>query len=318
MQVLVTGSSGFVGRRLTLKLASDRSVNLIAASRKPIQWPGFNTKTFLHGDLCSELDWREVLAGTDVVVHLAARVHVMQESVADPLGQFRRVNVAATARLAEQAAASGVRRFVYVSSIKVNGESTTDGHPFRSDDPPQPNDPYAMSKWESEVTLHQIAAATGMQVVIVRPPLVYGPGVGANFRAMMQWLLRGVPLPFGSIHNRRSLVALDNLSGLLVTCIRHPNAASRTFLAADGESVSTTQLLKRLARALGRPARLLPVPVAALQGAFSLFGKGEVGKRLCTSLEVDTSEAREVLGWRPTLSVDEGLKIAAHAFLTTR
>jgi UDP-glucose 4-epimerase len=249
------------------------------------------------------------------VVHLAARVHVMHDSAADPLAEFRRVNVKGSLQLARQAAEAGVRRFVYVSSIKVNGEGTEAGRPFRADDAPQPHDPYGISKHEAEVGLHQLAAATGMELVVVRPPLVYGPGVRANFRSMMGWLKRGIPLPFGAIENRRSLVALDNLCDLLVTCTRHPAAAGQTFLAGDGDDVSTTQLLQRLGRALGHPARLVPLPPVVLRRLFGALGKAEIAQRLFSSLQVDISTTRDRLGWQPPIGLDEGLRRAAVAFL---
>jgi nucleoside-diphosphate-sugar epimerase len=277
-----------------------------------------NVETVAVGDLSAESDWRGAVAQTDAVIHLAARVHVMQDQATDPLAEYRRLNVQGSTRLAEQAAAAGVRRFVYVSSIKVNGEATAMLRPFHADDPPAPVDPYGISKWEAEQALHRVAATTGMEVVVVRPPLVYGPGVGANFKSMMKWIHRGVPLPFGAIDNRRSFVALDNLCDLLITCVQHPAANGQIFLAGDGEDVSTTQLLQRLGRALGRPARLLPIPPAILQAAFTLMGKGDVGRRLCDSLQVDIGKARELLAWQPPLSLDDGLARAARAFLADR
>ncbi len=242
----------------------------------------------------------------------------MRDTVAEPLADFRRVNVEGTRQLARQAAAAGVQRFVYVSSIKVNGESTAPGRPFRADDPPQPVDPYGISKHEAEQALREQAATAGMELVVIRPPLVYGPGVRANFRSMMTWLQRGIPLPLGAIDNRRSLVALDNLCDLIVTCVQHPAAAGRTFLAGDGEDVSTTELLQRLGRALGHPARLLPVPPGLLRTTLGLLGKGDIAQRLCSSLQVDISTARELLGWQPPISLDEGLLRAAATFLDQR
>lgn len=249
------------------------------------------------------------------MVHAAARVHVMDDRASDPLAEFRRINVQGTLNLARQAAAAGVRRFVFISSIKVNGEATKLGIPFSADDIPAPLDPYGVSKMEAEQGLREIAAQTGMEVVIIRPPLVYGPGVKANFRAMMHWLTRGVPLPLGAIHNRRSLVALDNLVDLIVSCLDHPAAANQTFLVSDGEDLSTTQLLRRMGRALGKPVRLIPVPPALIKVGATLMGKRAVAQRLCDSLQVDISKTRQLLGWSPLLSVDEGLKKAAQGYL---
>jgi Nucleoside-diphosphate-sugar epimerases len=266
-------------------------------------------------DLGSDANRSEALQGAETVIHLAARVHVMRESAGDPLAEFRRVNTSGTQTLARQAARAGVRRFVYLSSIKVNGEETRPGRPFTEYDQPAPMDPYGVSKCEAEVALRDVARETGMEVVIVRPPLVYGPGVRANFRRLMQLLCRGVPLPLGAIHNRRSLVGLDNLVDLIVTCLRHPAAADQTFLAGDGEDLSTTQLLRRLAQALGFQARLVPVPATILRLAFTMLNQRGAGQRLCGSLQVDISKAREVLNWKPPLSVDEALRRVAIDFL---
>jgi len=199
--------------------------------------------------------------------------------------------------------------------VKVNGETTDGRLPFTADETPAPSDPYGISKREAEEGLRQLAAQTGLEVVIVRPVLVYGPGVKANFRSMMNWLSKGVPLPFGAIHNKRSLVALDNLVDLLVTCIDHPAAANQTFLASDGHDLSTTELLQRLGKALGKPARLLPVPAAWLKGAATLAGKGGLAQRLCGSLQVDSGKARTLLGWQPPLDVDQALRATALNFL---
>jgi UDP-glucose 4-epimerase len=252
-----------------------------------------------------------MLVGITTVVHLAARVHVMRDTEAYPLAAFRVVNVVETLSLARQAAAAGVRRFVFISSVKVNGETTQPGHPFTADDAPAPLDPYGISKMEAEQGLRQIAAETGMEVVIIRPPLVYGPGVKANFSAMMRWLQRGVPLPLGAIDNQRSLVALDNLVDLIITCISHPAAANQTFLVSDGEDVSTSELLRRMGRAMGRPARLLPVPAGLLKLAATLAGRRDMAQRLCGSLQVDIEKTRQLLGWSPPLTLDQGLKKAA-------
>jgi nucleoside-diphosphate-sugar epimerase len=234
----------------------------------------------------------------------------MQDDATDPLQAYRDVNANGTLNLATQAAQAGVRRFVFVSSIKVNGEVTRLGKPFTADDLPSPVDPYGVSKREAERGLHEIEVRTGMEVVIVRPPLVYGPGVKANFAAMMRWVARGIPLPLGAIHNARSMVALDNLVDLLVTCVKHPSAAGQTFLVSDGEDVSTTELLRRTAQTMGKRAPLLPVPAFVLEAGAALVGKRAVAQRLCGSLQVDMAKTQTLLGWRPPLTLDEGLKKA--------
>jgi nucleoside-diphosphate-sugar epimerase len=267
------------------------------------------------GGLSSETEWTVALRSVGQVVHLAARVHVMNDKSTDPLSEFRRVNVEGTANLARQAAASGVRRFVYLSSIKVNGEFTQEGRPFTANDPPAPEDHYGVSKYEAEQALRQIAADTGMEVVIIRPPLVYGPGVKANFESMMRWLARDVPLPLAAVtQNIRSLVALDNLVDLIVTCLNHPAAANQTFLVSDGEDLSTAELLKRMGAALGYPARLFYVPPLFLKIGAQLVNKPGIYQRLCGSLQLDIAKTRQLLGWTPPVSVDGGLQRAAQVF----
>lgn len=313
--MLVTGGSGFVGKALLERLAG----NPVWVARALVRKLPEQRLQAVDYRLFTELSAIDAMSGhfeqVDTVIHLASRVHVMHETADDPLAEFRRVNVEGTLALARVALAAGVRRFVFVSSIKVNGETTDGRKPFTADEAPAPLDPYGISKREAEDGLRQLAAQTGLEVVIVRPVLVYGPGVKANFRSMMNWLSKGVPLPFGAIHNKRSLVALDNLVDLLVTCIDHPAAANQTFLASDGEDLSTTQLLQRLGRALRRPARLLPVPDALIKGAARLAGKRGLSQRLCGSLQVDITKNRELLGWAPPLDVDQALRATADNFL---
>lgn len=315
MRCMITGGNGFVGRSLTgHALAKGYDVRL------PLRRPQTADKSvgleaIEIGSLSMDTDWTAALRNVDKVVHLAARVHVMNDKSSDPLAEFRRVNVEATVALARQAAAVGVRRFVYLSSIKVNGEFTQEGRAFTAADAPAPEDPYGVSKHEAEVVLRQIADETGMEVVIIRPPLVYGPGVKANFASMMQWLARGIPLPLAAVtHNRRSLVALDNLVDLIVTCLEHPAAANQTFLVSDGEDLSTAELLRRMGRAMGHPARLFAVPVPLLKVGADLLHKPDIYRRLCGSLQLDIDKTRELLGWTPPLSVDEGLRQAAKGF----
>jgi len=306
MNILVTGANGFVGRALCAEVVA-RGMDARGISRSPCDLP-MGVENLVVGDINVNTDWGNALSGGEVVIHLAARVHVMSDTAENPLAEFRRVNVQGTLSLARQAAAAGVRRFIFVSSIKVNGESTQLGSPFRADDAPAPLDAYGVSKMEAEQGLREMALQTGMEVVIIRPPLVYGPGVEANFAAMMRWLQRGVPLPFGAIHNQRSLVALDNLVDLIVTCLAHPAAANQTFLVSDGEDVSTTQLLRMVGRAMGCPARLIPVPVGLLRTAARMVGKPDVALRLCGSLQINMEKTNQVLGWRPPLTLNEGLR----------
>jgi UDP-glucose 4-epimerase len=251
----------------------------------------------------------------DVVIHLAARVHVMNEKSDDPLADYRLLNVDGTVRLARMAAAFGIRRLVFLSSVKVHGEETA--IPYTEESPLNPLDPYATSKYEAEEVLKKIAAETGLEYVILRPPLVYGPGVKANFFSLMNWLDRGLPLPLGAVQNKRSLVALGNLTDLIIVCARHPAAANQVFLVSDGEDVSTTDLLQRMAKALGRSARLIPVPVSLLELGAKILGKQATARRLLGSLQVDISKVQDVLGWRPPESVDDGLRKTAEWLTST-
>ena len=269
-------------------------------------------------DISDDTDWRESLTGVDVVVHAAARVHVMQEDSAQSIEDFRTVNVKGTLCLARQAVAAGAKRFIYISSIKVNGETTPLGHAFSAGDTPLPSDAYGISKHEAEQQLMQLAQTGAIEVVIIRPVLIYGPGVSANFRQMMHWLTKGIPMPFGSVHNLRSLVSLNNVVDLVTTCVDHPRAANQVFLVSDDEDVSTTQLMQRLLTFLGRKTWLIPVPVSLLKFFARLVGRGAVAQRLFGSLQVDIKKNRELLGWRPPFTLDEGLKATAEHFLESR
>ncbi|MDY7565979.1 SDR family oxidoreductase [Pseudomonas sp. RTC3] len=318
MRVLITGASGFVGSRLLTVLCTKDSYEIGAATRRDFFECPASVRVSRVTGLSPDTDWTEATRGVEVVVHTAARVHVMNDTFADPLAEFRKINVEGTLNLARQAVAAGVKRFVFVSSIKVQGELTLPGRAFSADDSPAPVDPYGVSKQEAEVGLRRLAAETGIEVVIIRPVLVYGPGVKANFLSMMRWLDKGIPLPFGAINNHRSLVALDNLVDLIVTCIEHPNAANQTFLVSDGEDLSTTELLLRMSQALGKSPRLLPIPSWVLKNAANWLGKTELSQRLCGSLQVDISKTRSVLGWTPPVSINEALKKTAVHFQECR
>ena len=298
--ILVTGATGFVGQALCAEL-SRRQMDYRPVSRSPR--PGFAAIGAING----QTDWSEALADVDVVMHLAARVHVMNESAADPLAAFRAVNVDATINLARQAAGASVKRFIFLSSIKVNGEGTSAGKAFRASDVPRPEDAYGRSKLEAEEALLAISAETGMEVVIIRPPLVYGPGVKANFANLMTWATRPFPWPFGAIRNRRSLVYVGNLVDFILLSARHPAAANRVFLVSDGEDLSIGQLISKLSLAAGRKAWMLPVPPALLEGLAAILGRRAATQRLLGSLQVDIGETRALTGWSPPYSVEEGL-----------
>lgn len=313
MKVLISGAAGFVGKQLCAELfRQGQSVRAaVHVDNLPIQ----NVETVSIGVIDGETDWTDALSGINVVVHLAARVHVMKEDAVDPLDAFRKVNVDGAWNLARQASDAGVHRFIFISSIKVNGESTPLGQPYTAETRPVPIEPYGISKLEAEEALRQLADETGMEVVIIRPPLVYGPEVKANFHTMMRWLEKGIPLPLGAIHNKRSFIALDNLVDLIVTCIDHPAAANQIFLAGDGEDLSTIELLQRLGEALGKPVKLFSIPLWMLKISAILLGKRDVLRRLCDSLQVDISKACDLLGWQPPVSVDDALKKTAADFL---
>ncbi|TDV45943.1 UDP-glucose 4-epimerase [Pseudomonas helmanticensis] len=305
LQVLVTGATGLVGEAVVFRLLLDKRYTPVAAVRATTRLSGLCRIVPFDLELPTGMP---ELRGIDVIVHCAARVHVMNEKGADGLAAFRKINVEGTVRLARCAAGCGVKRFIFISSIKVNGEGTPRNKTFKATDLPAPVDAYGISKREAEDALRQVCEETGMDLVVIRPPLVYGPGVKANFLSMVRWLDRGIPLPLGAIDNRRSLVAIGNLTDLVLTCIDHPAAAGEIFLVSDGEDLSTTQLLRRTALALDKSARLVAVPAGLLQAAASMVGKSGIAERLCGNLQVDIQRTCELLGWRPPINTEKALR----------
>jgi nucleoside-diphosphate-sugar epimerase len=313
--MLVTGATGFIGKAVVeAVVGAGQSVTAAVRHRAPSGAGAKHAPDGLQlqavGDINSQTDWQLALKGVQTVVHCAARAHVMREQAVDALAAYREVNVAGTLQMAQQAAAAGVLRMVFVSSIKVNGDATAAGKSFTEADEPAPEDAYGQSKYEAEKALLALAAQTGMEVVIIRPPLVYGPGVKGNFAVMAKALQRGLPLPLGAVHNQRSLVALDNLVSLVLLCSDRalsPLAANQVFVVADGEDVSTSTLLRKVAQAAGRPGCLLPVPASWLRTGASLLGKRAVADRLVGNLKVDATKARTLLGWQPVVTMDEQL-----------
>jgi nucleoside-diphosphate-sugar epimerase len=312
-KLLLTGATGFVGASLCHTLLARGipfvpCVRILPSTRSP------GPAMFETGDLCGPVDWTPALAGCSVVVHLAARVHMMHESAAYPEAVYRAMNVDATMRLAEQAAAQGVRRFIFVSSVKVNGERTLE-RPFRADDPSAPEDAYGRSKLAAELALQAWATRTGTELVIVRPPLVYGPGVRANFLRLMQLVKSGVPLPLGGLRNSRSMVALGNLVDFLLLCASHPGAAGATWMVSDNRDLTLPELITLIAKAMGRPAHLLPVPPGMLAAGAALLGRRAAAGRLLDSLQVDVKPALDRLGWTPPLNVETGIRLAVAPLL---
>jgi nucleoside-diphosphate-sugar epimerase len=312
----VSGANGFVGLRLCQKLLEEGWYvrGAVRSSAAVAKLPK-GTEAIQVDAIGPHTDWAGKLDGIDTVIHLAARAHVMKETTDDPLCEFRYVNTAGSENLALAAAEAGVRRFLYASSIKVNGENTV-GDPFTEDDEPAPEDLYAVSKWEAEQALQRISSETGLEIVVVRPPLVYGPGVTGNFLRLMQWVDKGIPLPLRMVRNRRSLIGLDNLVDVLVKCIERPEASGQIFLVADGEELSTPELLRHVAKALGRRSRLFSFPPLLLRVGAKLLRMEDVTNRLCGSLVVDSSKVKKLLSWRPPVSVQYGLQQTALWYLS--
>ncbi len=304
-QILVTGANGFIGGALCVGLMC-RGHSVRGATRRSFDLPK-GVVNVVVGNIDDRTNWTYSLTGCDAVVHLAGLAHFNPNRHVNSLAEFRRVNVDGTLKLARQAAASGVRRFFFLSSIGVNGAETFQ-RPFTANDEAAPHSPYALSKYEAELGLRALAAETGLEVVIIRSPLVYGPGAPGNFGSLLRWLKLGVPLPLGAIDNQRSLVALDNLVDLILTCLTHPAAVNQIFLVSDGEDISTPELLRRMGLVLGHPAHLIPVPATFLKLVAAMVFKRTVAQRLCGSLQVDIEKTRRVLSWRPPISLEEGLK----------
>jgi nucleoside-diphosphate-sugar epimerase len=309
-RVLITGANGFVGRTLCeVMLTKDWQVRGIVRSAKDMACLPTGVEAVQIQSIGLDTDWSDALNGVHAVVHLAARVHVMNDTAADPITEFRQVNVSGSERLALMAAKAGVRRLIYLSSVKVNGEGGDIS--YAEQDKPAPEDPYGVSKMEAERVLQKIAAATGLELVIIRPPLIYGPGVKANFLTMVKIVERGFPLPLASIHNHRSFISLDNLVSAIMTCVCHPKAAGQTYLVSDNEDVSTPDLIRRIAAALGKAPKLFPCPPKLLLAAGRLTGKLAAVERLVGSLTVDTQKIYRELGWVAPYTMQQGLTATA-------
>jgi len=305
--ILVTGAGGFVGTAVVSELIA-RGLAYRAVTRGPCI--GY----FGIGNIDARTDWGVALKGVATIIHLASRAHVVNEAAADQVAHYRTTNVDSTLNLARQAIKAGVKRFVFVSSIKVNGETTETDRPFTAEDVPDPQNPYARSKLEAEQGLFALSRESGLEVTVIRPPLVYGPGVKANFATMLDWIDRGIPLPLGAVYNKRSFVFVGNLADLIILSVSHPAAAGQVFLVSDGEDISTTDLFRKIALALGRPLRIMPFPTPLLNLAASAIGQRAIISRLTDSLQVDVARTRNLLGWEPRKSIDEGLWQTTRSF----
>lgn len=305
--VLVVGGNGFVGQAVVAGLQNHGGYTIQVTVRSPMVFPMVNA-VHCGLDLAADTDWSTALSGVDCVIVCAARVHQMRDHAKDPLAEFRAVNTEGTLALARQAVAAGVKRLIFLSSIGVNGAQTTD-HPYTASDAPHPHSPYARSKYEAEQGLLALARDSGLEVVILRPPLVYGPNAPGNFARLLSWLRRGVPLPLGAVKNLRSFVFLGNLVDLILCCVRHPAAAQQIFLVSDGHDLSTTELLQKIGTALGKVPLLIPVPVSFLKGILIVLGKKGLSQQLLSSLQVDMTATKQILDWSPPFDVDTALEM---------
>jgi nucleoside-diphosphate-sugar epimerase len=319
-RILVTGATGFVGSRLLASQdALTRHIQFRAVTRRPLEKPFPNVGQVLISDIAEKTDWTNALLGVDTVVHLAARVHVMDDKVSNPLEEYRKANVITTINLAKQSASAGVKRFIFLSSVKVNGEKTDIGKPFTEESIANPVDPYGISKLEAEEGIREICNATGMQYVFIRPPLIYGPGVKANYQKLMNLVQRRLPLPLGSIVNKRSMLALDNLIDFIFLVASHPKASNQLFLLSDEKALSTPQLIDRMSRCMRYASnRLISVPVQALRLVGFCLGQSATIERLTESLEVSAHKAHQLLAWNPPLDVEQAIQITVDDFLSSR
>ncbi|MBC5851917.1 UDP-glucose 4-epimerase family protein [Vibrio metschnikovii] len=314
-KVIVTGANGFVGKNL-VDLLNFKGYEVLSILRSHVT---YRKKSVIIFSLDKSIDFGQLLVGYDCLIHCAARVHIMDDNEAEPLALYREVNTAGTINLAKQAIDSGIKRFIFISSIKVNGEASILEKPFGAGDPHAPQDDYGSSKSEAELQLMELAKDSDMEVVIIRPTLVYGPGVKANFASLMGLVAKGIPLPFGCIsNNKRSLVSVDNLVDLIITCIDHPKAANQVFLVSDDHDVSTSEMVREMAIALGKPSWQLPVPIWCYKVIGKLFNKSDIVDRLTGSLQVDISHTKEILDWTPPQTIQEGFKKTAEAFLESK
>jgi nucleoside-diphosphate-sugar epimerase len=313
MNILVTGANGFVGKAVCAE-ANLRKLQVVGAVRLNKKL-SIDVKIIEVGEINERTNWQHALVDCNVVIHLAARVHVMQESSHNPLAEFRQVNVAGTLNLAKQAIKAGVKRFIFVSSIKVNGENTPPELPFAAADIANPQDAYGLSKYEAEKALLAMSIETGLEVVIIRTPLVYGAGVKANFKSLIKLAQLNIPLPFGAVNNKRSLVFIENLIDFILLCTHHPNAANQTFLISDDDDISTTRLIQYIKEASGKRPLLIPVPQSWLRFVFQLIGKSFLSDRLLGNLQVDITKAKTLLNWKPPFTLEQGINKTIEAYL---